>query len=312
MNSELSTSNYLYPMDARTRGIWATVLAALAWSTAGLFLKLLPQGAFTILCYRAMYVMVVFFLFFGRGVFRFNRQTAVNAFFYAALAITFVLSTKMTTAANAIFLQYTGTAYILVLEPLLFKLPLRRINIVTTIACFAGMGLFFLEDFDWQGLQGIIWGAVSGLMFAGLFLGQRANPKEYHIGAIFYGNVLVVLVSLPFWLQSAPPTLAEHGMLAFLGIIQLALGYALFTYGLQRITAMEASLIAMLEPLFNPIWVMLGYGETPSLLAWIGGGIIIAALIVRLLVLRRMKLVERRQLRSGTSIPFNGGSTPGS
>ncbi|MCB0637225.1 MAG: EamA family transporter [Lewinella sp.] len=284
-------------MDARTRGIWATVLAGLAWSTAGLFLKLLPQGAFTILCYRALYVMGVFFLLYRREVFRFNRQTAINAFFYAGLAITFVLSTKMTTAANAIFLQYTGTAYILILEPLLFKLPLRRINIITTVACFLGMGLFFLEDFDWQGLQGIFWGAISGLMFAGLFLGQRSNPPEYHVGAIFFGNVLVVLVSLPFWLQSAPPTLAEHGMLAFLGIFQLSAGYALFTYGLKRITAMEASLIAMLEPLFNPIWVMLGHGETPSLLAWIGGGIIITALIIRLLVLRRQKLIALRQLR---------------
>lgn len=284
-------------MDARTRGIWATVLAALAWSTAGLFLKLLPQDALTITCYRAMYVMAMFFVLYRREVFRFNRRTAVNAFFYAALAITFVISTKMTTAANAIFLQYTGTAYILLLEPLLFRLPLRRINVITTAACFAGMGLFFLEDFDWRGLQGILIGAVSGLMFAGLFLGQRANPPEYHVGAIFWGNLLVAAVSLPFWLGSEPATLPEHGMLAFLGIVQLGLGYALFTYGLQRITAMEASLIAMLEPLFNPIWVMWGYGETPSTWAWIGGGIIIAALVIRLVVLRRQKWVPRGRNR---------------
>lgn len=281
-------------MDNRTKGIVATVLAALIWSTAGLVIKLLPQDAFTIIFYRAVYTMLVFYALFRKQVFRFNRQMWINSFFYVGLVITFVTSTKLTTAANSIFLQYTGAAYILLLEPLLFRLPLKRINVWTTVICFAGMILFFLDGLSVEGGWGIGLAALSGVMFAGIFLGQRSNPPEYHVAAVFFGNIWLVLIGMPSFLASAPPTFDEHLMLGFLGFVQMGIGYALFTYGLQRITAIEASLIAMLEPLFNPIWVMIGYGEIPSVLSWVGGAIIIIALVVRLVVLRYQNRRKRK------------------
>jgi DME family drug/metabolite transporter len=273
--------------EARSRGVLATVLAALVWSTAGLFIKLLSQDAFTILCYRSAYVALVFLLVYRKEVFRFNGRTALNASFYALLLISFVTSTKLTTAANSIFLQYTGVAYILLLEPLFTREAYLRINIYTAFICFLGMGLFFSEGLQGDTGWGIPIAAFSGLMFAGFFLGQRLNAARYHVAAIFWGNVVVVLVGLPSMLTSAPPSPAEHAMLLFLGVIQMGLGFILFTYGLRRINATEASLISMLEPLFNPIWVVIGYGELPAWQAWLGGGIIISALVIRLLVLRR-------------------------
>lgn len=285
-------------MESRYRGIAAVILAAVLWSTAGLFIKLLPQDAFTILFYRSTYAMLLFGLLFRREVWRFNRQMWINTIFYALLLLTFVVATKLTTAANAIFLQYTGTAYILLLEPVLFKTPLNRINLWATICCFLGMGLFFFGDLTWTGGLGIGLAALSGLLLAALFLGQRVNPPQYHVATIFWGNIWVMLIGLPFYLQSAPPTPAEHGMLAFLGIMQLGMGYVLFTYGLQRITALEASLLAMLEPILNPVWVLIGHGEQPSFLAIIGGAIIIVALVVRLILLDRQK----RKLGSSRSL----------
>jgi len=97
----------------------------------------------------------------------------------------------------------------------------------------------------------------------------------------------VVLVTMPWFIKSMPPTVNENLMLAFLGIIQIGLGYALFTYGQRRIPAIESSLIAMLEPIFNPIWVMIGYHEFPSVWSLIGGGVIISALSMRMIYLRR-------------------------
>jgi drug/metabolite transporter (DMT)-like permease len=275
--------------EARTRGILATVLAALFWSTAGLFIKLLSQDAFTILCYRSTYVALVFLLVYRREVFQFNWRTGLNALFYALLLISFVTSTKLTTAANSIFLQYTGVAYILLLEPLLTRESFQRVNILTALVCFLGMGLFFSEGLQGDDGWGIPIAAFSGLMFAGFFLGQRLNVARYHVAAIFWGNVAVALVGFPSFLASAPPSLTEHGMLLFLGVVQMGLGFILFTYGIRRISATEASLISMLEPLFNPIWVIIGYGELPALQAWLGGGIIISALVVRLLILRRIR-----------------------
>lgn len=276
-------------MDERTRGILATVVAALLWSTGGLFIKLLPQDAFTILFYRSAWAAVVFGLLFGRKVLRFNRRMWINSFFYAALLVTFVTATKLTTAANAIFLQYTGTAYILLLEPRLFGLKMERLNLWTTIVCFLGMGLFFLEDFDPTGGLGIGIAVISGMLLAALFLGQRLNDSRYHVSAIFWGNIWVILIGLPAFWSSAPATLPEQGMLAFLGIVQIGLGYVLFTYGLQRIPAVESGLISMLEPVLNPVWVYLGYGERPSTWAVAGGALIVLALSFRLLLLEQRK-----------------------
>lgn len=273
-------------MNARSKGILATVLAALVWSTAGLFIKLLPQSAFTILCYRALYTMGFFYILFRKEVFRFNKQMWINAFFYAGLLITFVSATKLTTAANAIFLQYTGAAYILLLEPLLFKTGYSRINIITTTICFLGMGLFLQDGLTSSSGWGMPIAVLSGLFFAALFLGQKANPHTHHVAAIFWGNFLVALIGFSDFWASAPATLNEHAMLAFLGIIQMGIGYALFTYGLKLISATEASLITMLEPLFNPVWVIIGLGEMPSKWSIIGGGIVIAALVFRLFIMK--------------------------
>lgn len=289
-------------IPTRYLGIGATVLAAVLWSTAGLFIKLLPQDAFTIIFYRSTYAMLLFALLFRGKVLLVNRQVWFNAVFYTLLVVTFVLSTKLTTAANSIFLQYTGTAYILLLEPILFKTPLKKINLWTTVVCFMGMGLFFFADLDLVGGLGIGLAALSGLFMAALFLGQRINPPEYHVAAIFWGNILVMIVGLPFFLQSPPATMGQHGMLVFLGIMQLGMGYVMFTYGLQRITALEASLIAMLEPLLNPVWVMIGHGEKPAFVAMIGGGIIVCALIVRLILIEREK---RKKVIKGGSLMMN-------
>lgn len=281
-------------MNERTKGILAVVLASLAWSTAGLFIKWLPQDAFTILCVRALYTMLVFFAVYRREVFRFNWRVGMNVLFYAALLCGFVTSTKMTTAANAIFLQYTGVAYVLLLEPLLFKIPYRPVNIITTIVCFLGMSLFFLEGLDVSGGLGILLAAFSGVAYAGFMLGQRANPPEYHVSAVFWGNVLVAIIGWSSFMQAEPFTTEASLMLAYLGLVQMGLGYLLFTYGLKRTTATETSLITMLEPLFNPIWVAIGYGERPSTLAILGGLIIVLALVGRIIVLRQMKLPVRR------------------
>ncbi|MEL6660319.1 MAG: DMT family transporter [Bacteroidota bacterium] len=280
-------------MDERNKGLMAVVFAALVWSSAGLFIKWLPQEPFTILCVRALYTMLVFFAVYRKEVLRINRLTILNVLFYAALLICFVTSTKWTTAANAIFLQYTGVAYVLLLEPLLLKVPYRRVNIITTVVCFVGMSLFFMEGLDTSGGWGLVIAVLSGIAYAGFMLGQRGNPPEYHVAAVFWGNVLVALIGLPTFLASAPFTAEAHWMLAYLGLIQMGLGYLLFTYGLKRTTATETSLITMLEPLFNPVWVVIGYGERPSTLAIIGGLIIVLALVVRILVLRK-RVPQRR------------------
>lgn len=267
----------------RRFGIIMTILAATLWSTGGLFIKLLPLDAFSILFYRSFYAAVIFIIIFRKSLFRFNKLSLVSILFYAPLLIAFVTSTKLTTAANAIFLQYTAPAVVLLLEPYFIRTKLTKINIFTVGVCFAGMCLFFVEQFsrpdNWLG----IWIAFfNGLILAGFLIIQKMNKPEFLPGAVFLGNIVVCLITLPWFIENPFPTFQENNYLMILGFGQLGLGFALFLFGQKYLPAIESSLISMLEPLLNPVWVFIGYGENPGYWAMIGGLVIIAALIFRL------------------------------
>lgn len=267
----------------RRFGIIMTILAATLWSTGGLFIKLLPLDAFSILFYRSFYAAVIFIIIFRKSLFRFNKLSLVSILFYAPLLIAFVTSTKLTTAANAIFLQYTAPAVVLLLEPYFIRTKLTKINIFTVVVCFAGMCLFFVEQFsqpdNWLG----IWIAFfNGLILAGFLIIQKMNKPEFLPGAVFLGNIVVCLITLPWFIENPFPTFQENNYLMILGFGQLGLGFALFLFGQKYLPAIESSLISMLEPLLNPVWVFIGYGENPGYWAMVGGLVIIAALIFRL------------------------------
>ena len=272
------------------KGIIATIAAALIWSTAGVLVKLLDQDAFTILCYRSIYAGLVFLIVFRKEALHIDRRALLISAFYAPLLICFVTATKLTTAANAIFLQYLAPAIVLVIEPKLLGIQMKRYNLITVFVCLAGMSFFLIEqkagEHNWIG---DLVAAMSGVFLAGLVLTLRFSNRQEQVSGIFLGNILVVLITLPWFLKSSPPTTQEHLMLAYLGIIQIGVGYLLFTYGQRRIPALESSLISMLEPILNPVWVIIWYGEFPSVWSIAGGTIILLALIARMWYISRLK-----------------------
>ncbi len=275
-------------------GVLAVVMAAILWSTGGLFIKLLPFEPMTILWYRSACAAILFGLLFRRAVLRVNALTLLVSLIYVALMTTFVFATKMTTAANAIFLQYTAPVYVLLLEPILFRLSLERLNIITIVICIAGMALFFVGDLEMGNTQGNLIALSSGVLLAGLMLAQRKNDPARHEAAIFWGNIIMVTIAMPAYWQSAAPSASEWLMLLFLGFVQIGLGYLFFTYGLKRVLAIESALLAMLEPILNPVWVFLGYGERPSGFALLGGAIIILTLAVRTVLVERRKYQKQK------------------
>lgn len=276
-------------LSSHQAGVLAVALAAIVWSTGGLFIKLLPFEPLTILFYRSVCAATLFAIIFRRKVFRLNGITLLVSLCYVGLMITFVISTKMTTAANAIFLQYTAPIYVLLLEPVLFKIPLERINIWTIAVCILGMVLFFMGDLQIGDMTGNWIALGSGVLLAAMMLLQRRNDPSRHESAIFWGNIIMMGIALPTFLHSAAPTPTQWSMLLFLGFIQIGLGYLLFTYGLKRVLAIEGSLLAMLEPILNPVWVFLGYHEVPSLFALIGAALIIVMLTIRTIAVERSR-----------------------
>ncbi len=283
----MTSEHFISNISPRRAGLLAIILGAILWSTGGLFIKLLPFNALTILFYRSAFAALLFAVLFRKSIFKVNLLTLFISVMYAGLLWSFVTSTKLTTAANAIFLQYTAPIYVLLLEPVLFKTGLRRIDIITILLSIGGMALFFYGDLEVGDMRGNWIALFSGVLLAGILLGQRFNSPERYETAIFWGNILVVLIGFPAWLDAPAPAPAEWGMLLFLGFVQIGMGYILFNYGLKRVLAVESALLAMLEPILNPVWVFIGYGERPGTFAIAGGLIIVAVLALRIIITER-------------------------
>ncbi len=274
----------MHNLTEHNKGILAVFLTAILWSSGGLFIKLITLTPMQISFFRCLIAAVVFALIFRTKILRLNPLALVNSFAYAAVLILFVIATKTTTAANAIFLQSTAPIYVLIFEPILTKTKLERVNVITIFITFLGMILFFMGDLTPGDIEGNVIALLAGIAFAGFFLGMRKNDNQYGEASIFYGNVIVALFSIPFVTNLNYLSFSNLWMLIFLGVFQIAFAYALFSYGLKKIMAVEASIISMFEPVLNPIWVFIGYGESPSFWAIVGGVIIITAITARTLI----------------------------
>ncbi len=267
----------------RNKGILYCIIAAICWSTGGLFVKILPQDAFTILFYRSFFTIIFLLIVLQKKVLKVNKHSLITAVFYVPMMICFVNATKLTTAANAIFLQATSIAYVLLLEPFILKTKFQKIDVITVILCFFGMIIFLLDGLNFNmSNMGIYLAMLSGIASAGMILAQRKNSAEYVPSGIVLGNILVVLFTFNSFVSNPLPQGLEWFSFIFLGFIQLGMGFWLFSMGQRYISAIESALIGIIEPILNPIWVMIGYGEIPGFLPLIGGVIILSSIIIRL------------------------------
>lgn len=185
-------------LSEHQKGILSVLAAALLWSTGGILIKLITLDAMQISFFRCFIAAIVFVIVFKKEIFKLNLFTLLNAISYAAVLIFFVLATKKTTAANAIFLQSTAPIYVLIFEPIINKTKYEKINIITIIVCFIGMLLFFTGKLTPGDLEGNIYALLAGFAFAAFFLGMRKNNHDYHYSSIFYGNLFVAVICFPF------------------------------------------------------------------------------------------------------------------
>ena len=280
------------------KGIIAILAAAILWSTGGVFIKLISLNTYQLSFFRSTFAALVFLILFRKVVVYANGFALLNAFFYVVVLIFFVLATKLTTAANAIFLQYTAPIYVLIFEPIINKTKFEKINIITIIICLLGMILFFMGELSPGHLEGNLAALLSGVAFAAFFLGMRKNKSEYQFSSIFYGNIFIALICIPSLFSINALVINDLWMVAYLGIFQIGIAYAIFSYGLKRVYAIEASIIGMIEPVLNPVWVFFGYGEVPSFMAIIGGVIIVATITIRAFILESPIMKGRLKLKN--------------
>jgi drug/metabolite transporter (DMT)-like permease len=267
---------------AHTRAVGLMAAAALCWSLGGLLIKSVAWPPLAVAGGRGFIAAAFLAVFAPRFRFTWSAAQIGGAVAYAATTILFVTATKLTTAANAILLQYTAPVWIALFGAWFLGERATRGDWLTIAIVFGGMGLFFCDDLRLAGLTGNLIALASGVAFASMTLLLRKQKDTSAEESIFLGNLLAGIVGLPFMIsaQTCPNTRGWIA-LALLGIVQLGVSYLLYARAIRHITALEAVLIPVIEPILNPIWVLLVLGERPGPLSMVGGAIVLSAVTAR-------------------------------
>lgn len=263
----------------RRKAILFLALAAILWSTSGLFVKILDWQPISILAGRSLFASIVFLIYLRRIPTRFGMWQLLAAGMFILTQFLFVTSTKMTTAANAIFLQYTAPIYVVMLAFWFLREKPSRTDWISMFVIFIGLTLFFADKLSTDGFYGNLLAVLSGVTSAIMMVSFRAQKN----GSPAESNLIAFLVTAIFgfpFIMKETWTVTNWSILAFLGVFQIGLAFIFFTQGIKHIPALEANLVGTLEPVLNPVWVFLFYGESMGVFALLGGLVVLGGVIL--------------------------------
>jgi len=265
------------------------MLSALLMSTGGAAIKACDSfSSWQVACFRAGMAALVLLLVVPGVLRNFNIRTVAIGCSYAGASVLFVLATKLTTAANAIFLQSTSPITIVLLSIWLLKEPLRRRDALFMLALAAGLSLFFLGSYQPttsapDPLRGNMFALVSGLFWAITVIGLRwlshAGKSSENMGsaAVTFGCIIACVITLPMALPVRQSHAVDWLTVIYLGTFGVALVFILLSRAMRQVTAIETGLILLLEPALNPLWAWILQGENPGIPALAGGAVILSA-----------------------------------
>jgi drug/metabolite transporter (DMT)-like permease len=273
--------------------VWSVVIAVLLWSSGGLLIKMTSVSGYEANLGRCFFAAITIAILTKFEALKANKFTFLAAIFYVGALSFFAVANKMTTAANAIFLQYTAPIYILILAPFILREKFKFADLITVAVCLFGMALFFVDSAPIANLSaesqfiGNILGLCSGVCL-GMYILLLRHPKALQqnpASSVFYGNLMAIIVMLPFVISNQSAwQIKDVFAVVCLGVFQIGLAYFLFTKGVANgVKSLDASIIGFIEPLLNPVWVFLLLGERPSSWAIIGGIVIMSAVILHTL-----------------------------
>ncbi len=277
--------------SARGKALLALTACALLWSTGGLLIKIVDWNPFAIAGARSLIGGLLVIAVNRRPRFTWSFAQIAGAVCYAGCMVCFVAANKLTTAANAILLQYTAPLYAAVLGWVLLREKATGLDWATIAVVLGGMVLFFMDKLSAGGMAGNVVAIISGMFFAGSMVALRRQKDGSPLESILLSHGITFLIAMPFFWGPAP-SLTSIGGLALLGVFQIGIPSFLLTYGVKRVTALQTLLTAVLEPIFNPIWVFLILGEVPGPRALVGGAVILVAVTARSAI--SLRLAVRR------------------
>jgi drug/metabolite transporter (DMT)-like permease len=267
----------------QARYVLLLLATAVLWSLGGVLIKLIDLAPVTIAGSRCLIAGIIIAIAKPDAMRKTSWQTLPGAIAYALTVILFVIATKLTTAANAIFLQYTAPVYIALISPWYLREQTNCHDWILVGIALGGIALFFCDRLSLQGLTGIIVALGSGVSFAWMTVLMRRERTGSPEAVVLIGNTLAVLIALP-WMFPIPALATNGPRLLVLGVVQLALPYLLYSVAIRHVRALDAAVISIIEPILNPIWVMIVTSERPTIWTILGGTIVLGTSLAKSLI----------------------------
>ncbi len=267
-------------MTGEKQGAPLVFLAAVLYSIGGLCIKVIPWNGMSINGGRTAIALVVIgaYLLWTRHPLKWNRWVALGAVSVFGATALFSLANKMTTAANAIVLQFTAPIFVMLFSALFFRKKPRRLDLTACAVVFAGVLFFFVDSLSAGGGLGNLLALLSGISYAGVFL-MNELPDGDAISSVFWGDALSALAGLPFLLGETEFSSTAMTSLLVLGVFQVGVSYVLLCIGLRTTPPVTASLLSGIEPVLNPVLVALFYHEAVGPFALAGVVIVVVGVV---------------------------------
>lgn len=260
--------------------ILTMVLTSILWSSGGILIKLVNVGPLAVSGLRSLIAATIIFIYLRKPKFTWSLYQVLGGVAYASMAVSFVAATRLTTAANAVMLQYTAPIYVAILGSLILKEKVGTKDIIAIVITFIGIIMFFADSFTAGRLGGNILAIVSGFCFALFIVCTRQQKEASPMETILLGNIFTAIVCIPF-IVGVQYDLGSIIGIALLGIVQFGIPYVLYGIAIKHVRALDAVMIAVIEPILNPLWVFLFMGERPGGWAVLGGIIVLAAITLK-------------------------------
>ncbi len=276
-------------MESPLRNRLLLISAALLFSTGGAVFKAASLTGWQVASFRSGLAALVLLAALPNARRHWHWRMLPVAATYAATLILFVLANRLTTSANAIFLQATAPLYVLLLGPILLHERIRRADLFYILAVAAGLALFFVgrdpvaataPDPPRGNLLALASGVTFALMLVGLRWHGRQGGADSGIATVAAGNLLAFVAALPMALPLHTFAVRDAAVILYLGTAQVGLAYWCLTRAIRHVPAFEATTMLQLEPAMSPVWTWLAHGERPTTWALAGGAVIVSATLL--------------------------------
>ncbi|MDD3308130.1 MAG: DMT family transporter, partial [Acetobacterium sp.] len=275
--------------------IMQMLICAFLWSIAGIFIKLIDWNPFVIAGFRSLFaaVVVIVYMFATKQKIIISKNVLTSMFFLSATFLCFVSANKLTTAANAIVLQFTAPIFIMVFSALFFRQKFKFSDIIIVLLTFGGISIFFIGSLHEGQILGNIIGIFAGVFMAGMYISVSKTNEKEKMSGILFGHLLTAFIGIPFcFFTTGTISVVSVSSIIILGVVQLGIPYIIFGLASANCPPLACCLIAAAEPLLNPVWVWIFDGERPGMYSIIGGIIVITAVTVQCVLQDKHTMVQ--------------------